>query len=495
MRHLIPLLAAGVLIPSLAAPSARAQPLSTVQVPAKRDPSFGLAELVERGTELRDQSHCAEAVATLEGAWAIEKTATTATLLGECEVKLRRWVPAATHLRFVLDNLEDGPERQRLWPLFNEARAQVGGVRIVTSVLGADVFAADRIVATTPLRNEVFLAPGEVTITVKKTTMSDMQKVVRVARGGSATALLDPAADARAVELVERGTELRDQGHWEEAVTTLEGAWAIEKTATTATLLGEWTATLLGECEVKLRRWVPAATHLSFVLRKLGDGPERQRIQLLFNEAREQVGGVRIVTSVLGADIFADNRIIARTPFPDEVFLAPGEVTISVKKTTMSDMQKVVRVARGGSATVSLNPAGAASNPKEAPKTRARVPIYLFTGAAAAVAATTGIALRVVGAHEGTRADAALVQLQSTFGPAPCSRGANVDCLSIKYMRSRQEAFTNVSTGFFVFGGAALAASVTYALWPTRSTGEGPAVTVAPAVSLSTGGVLVQGSF
>jgi hypothetical protein len=291
----------------------------------------------------------------------------------------------------------------------------------------------------------------------------------------------------KAAQLLERGTELHAQGQCEEAVAMLEGAWAIEKSPTTATLLGE--------CEVKLARWVAAAEHLAFVLRDLPEGPERKRLDPLFKEARAQVGGVRVQTSVDGADIFAGARIVGRTPLRDEVFVAPGDVTITIKKTSTGEMQQVVRVAKGGSAAVHLEPARVASDRDNGPdsEARSRIPVYLLAGVAVA-AAGTGIALRVVGSSEGTTADAALALL--TPSASPCLAAANATaCQSIKDQRSKHDAFVNASTGLFVLGGAALAASITYALWPSGSPGEGRAVSVVPAVSPSAGGVLVQGAF
>jgi hypothetical protein len=293
---------------------------------------------------------------------------------------------------------------------------------------------------------------------------------------------------ARAAELVQRGTELHAQGECEQAVATLEGAWAIEKSATTATLLGE--------CEVKLTRWVAAAEHLGFVLRDLQEGPERARLQPLFSQARAQVGGVRIQTSVDGADVFAGARIVGRTPIRDEVFVEPGEVTISIKKTSVAEMQQVVRVAKGSSATVHLEPeriadvdAGADN---EAPS---RVPVYVLAGVALA-AAGTGIALRVVSSQQGSSADDGLAALTKKTSTSPCLVAANATaCQTIKDQRTKHDTFANASTGLFVLGGAALAASITYALWPSKSARADRAVSVVPAVSPSAGGLLVQGAF
>lgn len=292
---------------------------------------------------------------------------------------------------------------------------------------------------------------------------------------------------AKATHLLERGTELHAQGQCEEAVATLEGAWAIEKNPATATLLGE--------CEVKLARWVAAADHLAFVMRTLQEGPERARLDPLFKQARAEVGGVRVQTSVESADVFAGTRIVGRTPLRDEVFVTPGDVTITVKKTSTSEMQQVVRVAKGGSAVVHLEPAVVDHDSAFDSEPRSRAPIFLLAGVAVA-AAGTGIALRVLASNQATAADDALTTLTTSSGKSPCLLASNAEkCTSIKDQRSKHDAFVNGSTALFVLGGAALAASVTYALWPSKSAGESHAVAVVPAVSPSSGGVLVQGSF
>ncbi len=320
---------------------------------------------------------------------------------------------------------------------------------------------------------------------------------------GAPPALAQPAAaeataktgksspQARAAELVQRGTELHAQGQLEPAAAALEGAWRIEKTPATAALLGEW--------EVKLARWVPAAKHLAFALQEQQAGPERDRIELLFKQARAQVGGVKIVTSIDGADIFAGTRVVGQTPIRGEVFVEPGEMAIVLKKTSVGEVQQVVKVAKGGAATVHLEPSQAGADDSKwsepEPEQRSRAPIFLLTGVAL-IEAGSAIGLRVAASSEGAKADGELAALVTTAGPRPCGGSADsAACKSIKDRRTKHDTFANVSTGLFVLSGAALAASITYALWPTRSPGADRAVAVLPAVSPSASGLLVRGAF
>lgn len=292
----------------------------------------------------------------------------------------------------------------------------------------------------------------------------------------------------RAAELLERGTELQARDQCEQAVIPLDAAWALEKNATTAQLLGE--------CEVKLARWVPATRHLAYVLKDKEEGPERARLDTLFKQARAQVGGVTIQTGVDGADIFAGNRIVGVTPLRYEVFVEPGDTTITLKKTSVGEVQQIVHVEKGGSTTLRLDPARAPvdDDGPRAPEARSRAPIFVLAGVAVAAAAA-GIGLRVVGASHGTTADAALATLVMT-GSTPCALKTNATaCAALKDERTKHDTFVNTSTGLFVLGGAALAASITYALWPAEGGARDRAIAVLPAVSPSTGGLLVQGTF
>ena len=290
----------------------------------------------------------------------------------------------------------------------------------------------------------------------------------------------------RATELLQRGTELQAQNKCEEALLPLESAWDLEKNVTTATLLGE--------CEVKLARWVPAARHLGFVLQDKAEGPERVRLDALFNQARAQVGGVTVQSSLGGADVFADDQLIGRTPLHFEAFVEPGDVTMSLKKTSVGEVAQVVHVAKGASATVHLEPARVSVEDERltAPEGRSRIPIFVFAGA--------GVGLRVMGGTWGATAGDALAALRTTTRTqSPCLDSANkVSCQAIKDARSKHDGFVNGSTALFVVGGAALAASITYALWPSASSGgvgSEHALSLSPAISPSAGGFVARGTF
>ncbi len=296
----------------------------------------------------------------------------------------------------------------------------------------------------------------------------------------------------RATELLQRGTALHDQDKCEQAVIPLEGSWGLEKNLTTATLLGE--------CEIKLARWVPAARHLGLVLQDKQDGPERARLDPLFKQARAQVGGVTVQSSLDGADVFADTQLVGRTPLHSEVFVEPGDVMMSLKKTSVGEVEQIVHVTKGGSATVRLDPARmpVEDDRLSAPVARSRAPIFVFAGVALA-AAGAGIGLRVLGGTQGTTADDALAALTTSATKSPClGKTDTAACQGIKDARSKHDAFINGSTALFVLGGAALAASFTYALWPQKRgviTKSEPAVSLSPAVSPGAGGILVQGTF
>jgi hypothetical protein len=292
----------------------------------------------------------------------------------------------------------------------------------------------------------------------------------------------------RATEMLQRGTELHDKGQCEQAVPVLEGSWALEKDPTTGTLLGE--------CDIKLARWVPAARALAAVLQDKQEGPERARLDALFKQARAQVGGVTVQTSVDGADVFAGNQIVGRTPLRYEAFVEPGDVLITLKKTSVGEMQQLVHVAKGGSATIHLEPPPVKDDEGTYNEARSRIPVVVLAGVAV-VAAGAGLGLRVAGGNQGAAADDALAALTAKTGvKSPCFGGANATvCQGIQDSRSKHDGYLNGSTGLFILAGAALAGSITYAFWPSESSGRDYAVAVVPSVAPGAGGLLVQGTF
>ncbi|MEP7120461.1 MAG: hypothetical protein ABJE95_06120 [Byssovorax sp.] len=293
----------------------------------------------------------------------------------------------------------------------------------------------------------------------------------------------------RATELLDHGTDLSGRNQCEQAVIPLDASWALEKNPTTAQLLGE--------CEIKLARWVPAARHLAFVLKDKEEGAERARLDALFKQARAQVGGVMVQTSVDGADVFAGSRIVGITPLRYEIFVEPGDTMISLKKTSVGEVQQLVHVDKGSSTTIRLEPAKAPvdDDRPHAPEVRSRAPIFVLAGVAVA-AAGAGLGLRVVGGSKGSAANDALAGITTAKGGAPCELPANAAvCATIKDDRVKHDTFVNASTGLFVLGGAALAASITYALWPTEGANRERPIAVLPAVSPGAGGLLVQGTF
>ncbi len=292
----------------------------------------------------------------------------------------------------------------------------------------------------------------------------------------------------RATEMLHRGTELHDKGQCEQAVPVLESSWALEKDPTTGTLLGE--------CDIKLARWVPAARALAAVLQDKQEGPERARLDALFKQARAQVGGVTVQTSVDGADVFAANQIVGRTPLRYEAFVEPGDVTITLKKTSVGEMEQVVHVTKGGSATIHLEPPPVRADEGAYNETRSRAPVFVLAGVAL-VAAGTGLGLRVAGGSQGTTADDTLASLTTKTGSkSPCLGTTNATaCQAIKDARSKHDGYLNGSTGLFILAGAALAGSITYALWPSESSGRDHAVAVVPSIAPGAGGVFVQGTF
>ena len=300
----------------------------------------------------------------------------------------------------------------------------------------------------------------------------------------------DPAATkaeaegAKAAAYRAQGEELYEQGNYRDAITRLRAAWALRKEAPTVVLLGE--------CEVKLGRFPDAAGHLAEGLTMLAQGKERARVQALFDEVRPKVGGIELVVNVKGATVIAGS-FVGETPIP-EVFVQPGDLTITVKKAGYGEQQRPVKTVAGKTVRleVSLSSTGTVVSGTQGqdPRLISLVPAYV-AGGLAVIAIGAGIGLRLSGEGKGSEADELLGQLE---GDAPCSAAEpDAACATIKSLRTEHDELVNASTGVLVGGGALLAGAVVYGAIANRRNRGG--FSMVPVAAPTYGGLLFQGSF
>lgn len=300
----------------------------------------------------------------------------------------------------------------------------------------------------------------------------------------------DPAAikaeaeGAKAAALRSHAEELFAQGNYKDAITQLRAAWALRKEAPTVILLGE--------SEMKLGRLPDAAGHLAEGLTMLAPGKERARVQALFDEIRPKVGGIELVVNVKGATVIVGG-FVGETPIP-ELFVEPGDLTLTVKKTGYGELQRPVKTVAGKTVRVevSLSSTGTAVSGTvgQEPRLISLVPAYV-AGGLAVIAIGAGIGLRLSGEGKGSEADELLAALE---GEAPCSAATpDASCATIKSLRGEHDQLVNVSTGMLVGGGVLLAGAVLYGAVANRRNRGG--FSMVPVASPTYGGMLFQGSF
>ena len=308
------------------------------------------------------------------------------------------------------------------------------------------------------------------------------------------------AAPDKAQELYLQGAALYEQGQLADARDALLRAWNLKR--------DHRIAALLGATEVKLGRFRDATEHLAYVLRnqQADDHPEdRARSAALFEQARAKVAFIKITVDVDGADVFVDDRFSGKSPFDDGVmYVDPGELTISAKKAGHGELQKSVKLAAGGSATMRFDldvarKAGESSGMSSGEPPPSRVPAFVLLGAGL-IAGGAGIGLRMVAGSKAGRADQQLADLRVARGTQqPCRDQPPVDgCAQIKALRDSRDGLVNASTGLLITGGVALAASAGYAIWlKTRGSSDEPlkATALVPVISPSGSGLWLQGAF
>ena len=143
-------------------------------------------ELFEQSATAYDAGRFAEALAKLEQAWGLKRTHDIAGNLGVVELKLGKYPEAATHLAWALQHFpptESDQARQGFQKEADKARAQSGTLRIHVSVAGADVSVNGRSVGTSPLTEDVYIAPGSANVVARRDGYTMVEQAVTVPKG------------------------------------------------------------------------------------------------------------------------------------------------------------------------------------------------------------------------------------------------------------------------------------------------------------------------
>jgi hypothetical protein len=325
-----------------------------------------------------------------------------------------------------------------------------------------------------------------------------MTPPVAAAAQPSASPSKSDAMTDQARELFVKGAALYEQRQYERAEAAFLAAWVLKKHFQIA---GN-----LGRCEMKLGKFRNAAVHLALFLKELpssGNQDERKRTQALFDEARAKVAVVEIQVDVAGAEVRVDGQTVGAAPLAAEVYVEPGKRTIEATRDGYQDAREVVDAKAGGLVTVSLkleqsflsrpNPL-ATVPPIVEPAPRSMAPAVILGGVALA-AGGVGVGFLVAAGNKAADADALLSSVRTREQTEVVCPKA-MECAEISASRSGHDTDVGIGRGLLIVGGVALAAGVTYVLWPSRGVVRSEArVSLVPVVSTAGSGMWLRGAF
>ncbi|WP_437335939.1 PEGA domain-containing protein [Sorangium sp. So ce394] len=285
----------------------------------------------------------------------------------------------------------------------------------------------------------------------------------------------------------------------------------------------------LGNTKYQLKKHKEAAQYLSHALKhwplmkaaaKLKTTAEKR-----LAESRAQAGALVVTAGAPGAEVLVDGKTVGKAPLEGEVFVEPGEHRVEARLLGYAPASQMVKVAKGGTAEVTLAmvlakseaqeatpgakaaegastpgaeagaPAaglapGAPAEPASPPQPRSWVPVIAL-GAASVVGLGVGIGMTVASRNARSDADAQRAAILSR-GPGCVNAPSDVAsaCNAFKDTAGSAEAFGTGALVAYVASGALAAGAVTYALWP-RSATTGSSVGIRPIVSLATSETMV----
>lgn len=291
--------------------------------------------------------------------------------------------------------------------------------------------------------------------------------------------------DTRAAALRAEGEEFVKADDCKAAMDPLRSAWALREDGKTASLLGE--------CELRLGHEPEAAQHFARAMELLPDGDARRRVESMFQDVSSRVTRVDVVVNEPGAVVVV-GKFVMETPF-DNLFVSPGEATVVVKKSGFGELQRTInamagKVTRADFILTRVREDSDLDRPKKHHDGLPMIPAYVGMGIGLASIAV-GIGLRTTGNDSGKEADALMGTL---VGKSPCKADpAPADCAKLLNLRSEHDRYVNASTGLFVTGGLLLGGSFVYAMVSSRKTPND--VAIIPVVSPTNNGLVIQGRF
>lgn len=255
----------------------------------------------------------------------------------------------------------------------------------------------------------------------------------------------------------------------------------------------------LGDVELKLGKPRDAAEHLAFTMSNfpLTGKPElRERMQKAYEEARQQVGAVRISVNVERAEISLNQRVIGKSPMNEEYFVDPGEHTFEATLKGYKPAQQTIKAEKGTQLEVKLNLVAIAPPP---PPKRSKAPAVVL-GVGAAVGFGAGLGLFLLSNSKLGEAEEITNEILAAKGTCREERGTvHPRCADLSAKKSTVNTLDGLAIGAASLGGLALVGMVVYlalpapAAPPSRTSGLN--IKLVPTAGRESGGLLVSGSF
>ncbi|AUX20265.1 hypothetical protein SOCEGT47_007310 [Sorangium cellulosum] len=295
-----------------------------------------------------------------------------------------------------------------------------------------------------------------------------------------------------------------------EAEAALESAWELSPTFDVAYNLGN--------TKYQMKKHREAAQHLSYALRNWPLIKAAARLKPIAEqrlaESRSQVGAVTVTVSAAGAEVLVDGKAMGKAPLEGEIFVEPGEHQVEARLEAYVPANQTVRVAKGGTAEVTLamapvqreaqevasganaeagastpgaragapvaEPSPAAPvEPVPPPPGRSWVPVIAL-GVASAVGLGVGIGTTVASNNANSEARAQQGKIFGAGGGCLASPSFVGQCTELHRAAESAGRLGDVALGSYIASGALATAALTYALWPTRSAEKATAVLVLP---------------
>ncbi len=306
--------------------------------------------------------------------------------------------------------------------------------------------------------------------------------------------------DERAAKWLSEGNKAFKDGKFAEAERAYKEAFALKPVYDIA---GN-----LAMAEFAQSKHRDAAEHLALAIRLFpvtGEPATREQMQKTFDQCKGHVGSVKVeIATVRGAQVSVDGKVFGEAPLADDLFLDPGQHTISVTAKGYKDASKSVTVQKGIASVVKLDlvllpPEVVVKNGPEAPPPpppRSKKPAVAL-GVVAVVGFGVGGALLGIAGGKASDANTQAASITGARCVAPPGTNINPACTKLVDTANSADGLHNAGVGVLVAGGVVGVAAITYLLLPPRAAKKASTtgVRATPLVGPDGAALMVSGSF